>query len=75
MPRAILDPVTTVRPATRLWVDGEHLDAPVLERSDLSGFVPGPAVIADRSATTLVPVGWAASLDEHSNLVLERSAS
>ncbi len=34
---------------------------------------PGPAVLEDGTSTTFVPTGWTAHVDEHTNLVLERS--
>ncbi|WP_255945332.1 hydantoinase/oxoprolinase family protein [Streptomyces odontomachi] len=34
---------------------------------------PGPAVLEDGTSTTFVPTGWTARVDEHTNLVLERS--
>ncbi|AWW41646.1 hydantoinase/oxoprolinase family protein [Streptomyces cadmiisoli] len=33
----------------------------------------GPAVIEDGTSTTFVPTGWFAHVDEHTNLLLERS--
>lgn len=36
--------------------------------------VPGPALISEYSATTVVPPGWRASVDERGNLLMERSS-
>ena len=34
--------------------------------------VSGPAVIEDDTSTTFIPTGWQASVDTHTNLILER---
>jgi N-methylhydantoinase A len=60
---------------TSILVDGERQDAPVLHRGGMSAPVQGPAVVADDTSTTLVPAGWLAEIDEHGNLLLERSAA
>lgn len=36
--------------------------------------LPGPVVITEYSATTLVPRGWSATVGEHGHLLLEREA-
>ena len=47
----------------------------VLDRSSLrSGqVIPGPALIVDPSATTVVEPGWQAEVDDHANLILTRA--
>jgi 5-oxoprolinase (ATP-hydrolysing) len=47
----------------------------VLDRSSLSAgaVVPGPALIVDPSATTVVEAGWQAEVDALGNLILTRS--
>ncbi|MBS0504336.1 MAG: hydantoinase B/oxoprolinase family protein [Proteobacteria bacterium] len=37
--------------------------------------LPGPAIITDASATTVVEPGWTARVDRHLNLILERTAA
>ncbi|GAO38026.1 putative 5-oxoprolinase [Sphingomonas changbaiensis NBRC 104936] len=48
----------------------------VLDRASLSPgtTVPGPAIITDASATTVVEPGWTARVDAHLNLILERTS-
>ncbi len=49
-------------------------DTPVVSRSSLSGrSEPGPLIIEEYDSTTVVPPTWNASVDEASNIVLERS--
>jgi 5-oxoprolinase (ATP-hydrolysing) len=47
----------------------------VVFRSDLrtGATLPGPAIITDASATTVVEPGWTARVDAHLNLILERT--
>jgi 5-oxoprolinase (ATP-hydrolysing) len=48
----------------------------VLDRATLAiGYtIPGPAIITDASATTVVEPGWSARVDRHLNLILERTS-
>ena len=51
-----------------------HLSVPVLARPDLSNTPhSGPLIIEEVNATCVVPPGWQAVLDTHSNIVLERN--
>ena len=61
-------------PSTSLGANG--LESPVLDRSHLSAgtLIPGPALIVDPSATTVVEPGWQAEVDALGNLILTRSA-
>jgi len=45
-------------------------------RSDLSPgtTIPGPALVIDPSATTIVEPGWQAEVDPHENLIITRTA-
>lgn len=47
--------------------------APVLDRTELvaGATVAGPALVVEYSATTVIPPGWRASVDEHGALLLE----
>jgi 5-oxoprolinase (ATP-hydrolysing) len=47
----------------------------VVDRTNLSEghTIPGPAIITDASATTVVEPGWTARVDTHLNLILERT--
>ncbi|HKO07056.1 MAG TPA: hydantoinase/oxoprolinase family protein, partial [Alphaproteobacteria bacterium] len=53
---------------------GSFRTTPVYDRARLAGSVaiPGPAVVEDAGASTLVPPDFAATLDPFGNLVLER---
>ncbi|HEX5184170.1 MAG TPA: hydantoinase B/oxoprolinase family protein [Allosphingosinicella sp.] len=53
---------------------GEDLE--VIDRSSLSvgATIPGPALIVDPSATTVVEPGWRAEVDSLANLILTRAA-
>jgi N-methylhydantoinase A len=56
---------------------GAALDCPVWERERLpeGARLPGPAIVEEFGATTVLPPGWTAALDEHGNLRLERTAT
>jgi 5-oxoprolinase (ATP-hydrolysing) len=73
----------TVDPATtpgeplgvhRVWMAGAFHDTPFLDRSGLVADqqVAGPAVIVEATATTVVEPGWAATMNERGDLVLDR---
>ena len=62
------------RETVRMFSDGQWLDAALVVREDLrpGDVVPGPAIIAEKNATTVVEPGWAAELTALDHLVLER---
>jgi len=62
------------RETVRVFSRGQWLDAALLVREDLrpGDVVPGPAIIAEKNATTVVEPGWAAELTALDHLVLER---
>ncbi|MFZ1992590.1 MAG: hydantoinase/oxoprolinase family protein [Solirubrobacteraceae bacterium] len=65
-------------PRTRQAYFGVHgaLDTPVLERGELTRAPRrGPLIIQEYDATTVVPPGWSASLDDHANIALSRGES
>jgi N-methylhydantoinase A len=69
-PRTVLHAATT-----RQAYFGVHgaLDTPVLVRDELTrGPRRGPLIIQEYDATTVVPPGWSASLDDHANIELTR---
>ena len=53
---------------------GSWHDAALVVREDLRAgdVIPGPAIIAERNATTVVEPGWEAALTALDHLVLER---
>jgi N-methylhydantoinase A len=67
----------TARRAERaVYFGGEALPAPVYARERLPGGVrlPGPAIVEEMGATTVVPPGWTAAVGTWGELVLERRA-
>ncbi|MEO1398476.1 MAG: hydantoinase B/oxoprolinase family protein, partial [Pseudomonadota bacterium] len=54
----------------------EWKSAPLYQRSTLPENVriPGPAVLAEDTATTVVEAGWTARIDQLANVILERTA-
>ncbi|MFI7685675.1 hydantoinase B/oxoprolinase family protein [Streptomyces griseoaurantiacus] len=69
--------VEAAAPTTRLHVDGAWRTVPLRERERLSPgvVVPGPAVIAEDNATTVVDPGWQATVTEFGHLRLTRTAA
>jgi N-methylhydantoinase A len=57
-----------------VWCAGRRRRAAVLLRERLrpGERYDGPAVVVQMDATTLIPPGWRATVDEMANLVLER---
>ena len=53
---------------------GISVDTPILRRSTLrtGDQLAGPAVIEERTATTVLPPGWRLAVDSHGNLVMRR---
>jgi len=62
------------RGTRRAWFEGRWLDAATFERCDLrpGSRLAGPALIAERSTTTVVAPGWAARIDARGAIVLDR---
>jgi len=62
------------RDTVRLYAEGQWLDAALVVREDLrpGDVIPGPAIIAEKNATTVVEPGWEAQLTALDHLVLER---
>ncbi|MFI4989252.1 MAG: hydantoinase/oxoprolinase family protein, partial [Alphaproteobacteria bacterium] len=54
--------------------DGRFRDTPIYDRARLpaEAAIPGPAIIEDAGASTIVPPGFSAAIDAFGNLVLER---
>jgi N-methylhydantoinase A len=61
----------------RAWFGGAAHDCPVWERERLPerAALPGPAIVEEFGATTVVLPGWRGVLDEHGNIRLQRGAS
>jgi 5-oxoprolinase (ATP-hydrolysing) len=67
----------TAQPAAvrSVWCDDGRRDLPVYERSALGvgAVVPGPAIIAEANATTVLEVGWEAAVHASGTLRLTRA--
>ena len=74
--RQPLQPARAVpaRECVRMYTDGNWRDAALVVREDLvaGDRVPGPAIIAEQNATTVVEPGWEATLTDLNHLVLAR---
>jgi 5-oxoprolinase (ATP-hydrolysing) len=62
------------RETVRMYSGGQWIDAALVVREDLQpgDLIPGPAIIAEQNATTVVEPGWEASLTALDHLVLDR---
>jgi 5-oxoprolinase (ATP-hydrolysing) len=62
------------RETVRMYSGGQWHDAALVVRGDMRAgdVVPGPAIIAEQNATTVVEPGWEANLTALDHLVLER---
>ena len=76
-PRHTVHPERAVpsRETVRMYSSGQWRDALLVVRGDMrpGDVVPGPAIIAEQNATTVVEPGWQASLTALDHLVLERT--
>src|SRR5574343_355896 len=77
-PRLPVSPVREVprRDTVRFYAEGHWHDASLVVRDDLrpGDRVSGPAIIAEKNATTVVEPGWRAVLTTHDHLMLDRVA-
>ncbi|WP_019577663.1 hydantoinase B/oxoprolinase family protein [Curvibacter lanceolatus] len=75
-PQHALNPVREVprRETVRMYSGAQWHDAALVVREDLrpGDVIPGPAIIAEKNATTIVEPGWEATLTALDHLVLER---
>ncbi|MGE0099531.1 MAG: hydantoinase B/oxoprolinase family protein [Hydrogenophaga sp.] len=62
------------RETVRMYSGGQWFDAALVVREDLrpGDMIPGPAIIAEKNATTVVEPGWEAVLTALDHLVLDR---
>ncbi|MDO9357752.1 MAG: hydantoinase B/oxoprolinase family protein [Polaromonas sp.] len=65
------------RETVRMYSGGQWHDAALVVREDLQpgDVIPGPAIIAEKNATTVVEPGWEAALTALDHLVLDRRAA
>ena len=59
-----------------VWWEGRAHDCPVWDRDRLPerALLPGPAIVEEFGATTVVPPGWRGLVDEHGNLRFNRES-
>ena len=59
--------------SSRMWVNDEWNDVPVYERDNLGSgaTVSGPAIIAEANGTTVVDIGWTATVNDTGHLLME----
>ncbi|MEM7170723.1 MAG: hydantoinase B/oxoprolinase family protein [Pseudomonadota bacterium] len=59
---------------TQSFADGTWRETPVFERAQLcpGDLIDGPAIIIETTSTTVVDLGWQASLTEQDHLILQR---
>ncbi|GLU31255.1 hydantoinase B/oxoprolinase family protein [Trinickia caryophylli] len=73
-----LDAGACTRPAalaaTRVYTGGAWRDTPVYHRDAMApgATIDGPAIIMERTGTTIVEPGWQLSVTRHNHLVVER---
>jgi N-methylhydantoinase A len=76
MPAATIDAGEPAEASERpVWFGGERLATRVVPRASLAAGarLEGPVLVTQLDSTTLVAPGWAATVDAHGNLLLERS--
>jgi 5-oxoprolinase (ATP-hydrolysing) len=66
--------IVPARETVKMFSGGQWHDAQLVVREDMRAgdVVPGPAIIAEKNATTVVEPGWEAKLTALDHLVLER---
>jgi 5-oxoprolinase (ATP-hydrolysing) len=64
-----------IRETVRMYTGGQWVQAALVVREDLrpGDVIPGPAIIAEKNATTVVEPGWQAKLTEFDHLNLVRT--
>jgi N-methylhydantoinase A len=72
---ATTSPAAARAERTPVWFDGAAHDCPVWERERLPerAALPGPAIVEEFGATTVIPPGWRGEVDAHGSLRLERA--
>jgi N-methylhydantoinase A len=66
------DATAAVKGQREIWFDNSWRTTSILDRTKLlrGNVIPGPAIIEEHDASTLVHPGWEATVDEHANLLL-----
>ncbi|MGG1947768.1 hydantoinase B/oxoprolinase family protein [Trinickia sp. NRRL B-1857] len=61
--------------STRLFTGGQWREAPVYDRDAMApgARIDGPAIVKERTGTTIVEPGWQLAVTDHNHLVVERT--
>jgi N-methylhydantoinase A len=67
------NPVAALAGPSPVLFDGRRMRTAIYDRARLlaGNRIPGPAIVTEYSATTLVPPGWSGRVDRIGNLILE----
>ncbi|MGX6999195.1 hydantoinase B/oxoprolinase family protein [Caballeronia sp. KNU42] len=62
---------------TRIFSGGEWRDTPVFDRDALApgASIDGPAIVNERTGTTVIEPGWQVVVSKHNHLVVERTTA
>jgi len=62
---------------TRIFSGGEWCDTPVFDRDALApgARIDGPAIVNERTGTTVIEPGWQVVVSKHNHLVVERTTA
>jgi 5-oxoprolinase (ATP-hydrolysing) len=62
---------------TRIFSGGEWRDTPVFDRDTLApgARIDGPAIVNERTGTTVIEPGWQVVVSKHNHLVVERTTA
>ena len=68
------DPAQASKGTRKVYMDGNHLEIPVFDRKRLrcGNRIKAPAIIEQVDSTTVVFAGYAATVDQYRNLIIER---
>ncbi len=60
----------------QVYFDGQFVETDVYDRDKLfpGHFIPGPAVVEERTTTVIVHPGWELTIDDYENIIMERSS-
>lgn len=67
------NPAPAIASRSTVWFQGRRTPTAVYDRSRLlaGNRIPGPAIVTEYSATTLIPPDWSGRVDRIGNLILE----
>ncbi len=73
LPEGGADPSEALRDTTEIWVQGNHVEANIYDRSKLKArnVIHGPAIITEMDSTTLVLPGYTASVHHSGSILIQ----